>query len=239
MSASITPLRTDDPSLANRYLADQLPEAERLAFEQRMAADPAVLREVEATARFKAGLARLRESGELAEVLEPQRSRLPYLASAAAVALLAIGISLVRHEAGGPEIWVGTSPTLASRDGSLLPAGGQYTLLRLRSEGEVDLAIELPATRQLIELRVLPDSGDAASRYRARLARLGEAGAERDAVAIGGVATDGNGYLTLFVDSDGLRPGRYQLLVEEEPAAGGPVRAETFLIAVQAAGTDP
>ena len=59
----------DDPTRAGRYLAGQLPEAESAAYEAHFATDPEALAELEATARLKIGLQRLRSSGELSELL--------------------------------------------------------------------------------------------------------------------------------------------------------------------------
>ena len=55
----------DDRHVVARYLADQLSDQEREEFEAFCAGNPEVFGEIEATARFKAGLARLKESGEL------------------------------------------------------------------------------------------------------------------------------------------------------------------------------
>ncbi len=61
----------DDHHIVARYLADQLAEAEREAFEVYYLEHPEMLREIEATARFKAGLAQLQASGDLAALMKP------------------------------------------------------------------------------------------------------------------------------------------------------------------------
>jgi hypothetical protein len=55
----------DEQHVIARYLADQLTEPERDAFESYMDQDPDVIRDMEATARFKVALAILRERGLL------------------------------------------------------------------------------------------------------------------------------------------------------------------------------
>mgnify|MGYP003577986533 CR=1 FL=1 len=55
----------DDPGLASRYLAGQLSPAELQAYEQHLLENPDAVRELEATARMKVGLASLRDSGKL------------------------------------------------------------------------------------------------------------------------------------------------------------------------------
>jgi hypothetical protein len=59
-----------DPTQASRYLADQLTEAECAEYEARFIKDPEAIAELEATARFKIGLQRLRRSGELSALLD-------------------------------------------------------------------------------------------------------------------------------------------------------------------------
>src|SRR5256885_228405 len=59
----------DDPTRASRYLAGQLSEAECADYEAHFAADPEALAELEATARLKIGLQRLRRTGEISELL--------------------------------------------------------------------------------------------------------------------------------------------------------------------------
>jgi hypothetical protein len=240
MATSIEALSTSDPSLAGRYLADQLSEEERLAFEERMITDPAVLREVEATARFKAGLARLRDSGELPAVLAPQRPRIGYFAAAAAIALFAIGITLLLPEGGTTDPWMTASiKALTDRHGAVLPIDRQYTLLRVRSEGGADAVIELPVVRRAIELRVLPDSGESGSTYRVTVSRVDGAAAGQGSAEVTGLVPDGEGYLALFVDSASLRAGSYRLVVEDEMASGDAAAAGTFLIDMRSAGAAP
>ena len=85
----------DDHHIAARYLAEQLDEAEREAFEAYYLQHPDVLRDMEAAARLKTGLAQLRDAGELVQLLKPQpwyRDQ-RYLA-AAAVAAIAVGVGL-------------------------------------------------------------------------------------------------------------------------------------------------
>ena len=61
----------DDPTIASRYLAGQLTDAERAAYEAELEKDSKALRELEATARLKVGLERLRETGQLDDMLRP------------------------------------------------------------------------------------------------------------------------------------------------------------------------
>ena len=157
----ITSIQKNDPTVVNRYLADQLTDAERSAFEARLALDPDVLRELEATARLKAGLQKLRDTGQLDALVAEQRSRTPlFFSAAAAVAVLVLGISLLRWNAdGGAPMLAASISKLVDQSGSPLPIASTYAVFRKRADA-YDAEIELPASRQAIELRVLAvDSG--------------------------------------------------------------------------------
>lgn len=239
MAFSVTPLSTGDPTLASRYLADQLPDDERIAFEQRMLEDPALLREVEATVRFKAGLAIARDSGRLELAPRPHAWRPSHMAVAAMFALFAVGVLLWRSpQDAAPVPWVAASlQQLASARGDTLPATGEYVLLRRRS-GEPDMAIDLPAERGAIALRVLPDVSEPQSLHRVTLTRTSPDGAadQPSASASSQLRAGPGGYVTLFIDSASLQAGLYRLDVA--PVAGTSAR-ESFFIRFQAEGARP
>ena len=65
----------------------ELTDDEREAFEAYYLEHPDVVPELEAAARFKVGLMKLRDTGELSKLLQrEQRRQWPYFAAAAAVA---------------------------------------------------------------------------------------------------------------------------------------------------------
>lgn len=226
MSRPVTNLPTDDPTLANRYLADQLTDEERAAFEERMLSDPDVLREVEATARFKVGLAQARERGELEPLLVPERGRARYVAVAAILAVIAIGTSLWRDRVPPPAPLLATSLQQLADRGARISAGSQFTLQRTRSDDEVDARIPLPAQRAAIRLRVLPDAGVAGSSHDVSLRRVADGeGDDRAAATIPDLRADDAGYIEFFIDSATLRPGVYRLEVDAATPDAG-----TFLI---------
>ena len=229
MAGSSTPLSTGDPTLAARYLADQLSEAERLDFEQRMLEDPAVLREVEATARFKAGLAQARDSGRLSMAAPRSTGRLSHLAIAAAFALFAVGIALWRTpQDASLTPWIGNSLQQFAESGGLaMPATREYRVLRLRAGNDADALIDLPPGRRAIALRVVPDSSEPGSMYSMTLVPL-SGGATSQAAAGTAVEADPGGDLLLYVDSASLRVGLYRLDVA--PASAPATPAESFLI---------
>src|SRR5688572_1660911 len=145
----VSRLPTDDPTMANRYLADQLTEAERQELEARLVEDPGVLRELEATARFKLGLLKLRETGRLDELAAPRSWRRPpwLLNVAAAAAILLLGIGLLRWNMEPPPMIASELSSLLDSEGNRLPLSRAYAVMRKRGPA-YDAVIELPASQQ-------------------------------------------------------------------------------------------
>ena len=227
----------DDPTRAGRYLAGQLSEAESAAYEARFAADPEVLAELEATARLKIGLGRLRRDGELPELLAstaPSPNRTWMLAMAAGVAAAVIGISLWFPRTGPL-----AAPTLAStasvfkdHSGHSLSVLATTPLFRTRAQ-KYDAVIELPPERGAIRLRVLPSSAAEAARYQASLSRIKDDNSAEHGVTITGLqpSTD-DGFVDVYADSSLLTPGRYRLILTRESGGAGTAESDTFVIKV-------
>ena len=139
--------------------------------------DPEALAELEATARLKIGLQRLRSSGELSELIagpRPGRCQ-PYLdvGHGGRIAAAVIGVSLWFPRSGPI-----TSPVLASaasvfkdRNGHGLSVMATAPMFRTRAD-KYDAVIQLPAARGAIRLRVLPSNPSETARYQASLARI-------------------------------------------------------------------
>ena len=100
-----------------RYLADQLTDEEAHAFEAYVEAHPEVTRDIENISRMKAGLASLRQRGELAPLLVAERPRKPlwFLLAAAAAAVLVAVLVVPRYLGGGSNL-----PVLAASAQQLL-----------------------------------------------------------------------------------------------------------------------
>jgi len=228
----------DDPTRASRYLAGQLSEAECAAYEAHFATDPDALAELEATARLKIGLQRLRRTGELSELLASPPWRSPnrtwMLAMAAGVAAAVIGISIWFPRTGSV-----SSPMLAStasvfkdHNGHGLSVSTTAPLFRTRAE-KYDAVIELPATRGAIRLRVLPSNPSESARYQASLARLQEDNTAAQGVTIANLQpSSDDGFVDVFADSSLLTPGRYQLILTRETGGAGSGESDTFVIKV-------
>jgi hypothetical protein len=229
-----------DPVILNRYLADQLPEAERIDFEKRLTESPAMIEELEAVARLKVGLFSLHNSGDLERVLSARipRSRTPILALAASVAAVAIGITVWRG--GSPA----ASPVLGSSLASLVDAAGlqpsivaRHAVLRTRVDG-YDAIFERPqASGGALEIRVLPDVSAAPSseplRFHVELARVRDDATLESVAAVSGLEADPDGFVTVFASASRLTPGRYRLTVSPDAGTNESREEESFLIRVR------
>ena len=231
----------DDPTRASRYLAGQLSDAESATYEARFAEDPDALAELEATARLKIGLLRLRRDGELTELLASSRLQAPnrtwMLAMAAGIAAAVIGISLWFPRSGPI-----TAPLLASApsvfkdlEGHSLSVMATAPLFRTRAE-KYDAVIELPPERGAIKLRVLPSSPTEAAHYQAALSRIKDDDTADRAVTVTDLKPSADdGFVDVYADSSLLTPGRYRLILTRESAGSGTGESDTFVIKVNGA----
>jgi hypothetical protein len=202
----------DDPALANRYLAGQLSPTELQAYEQHLLEDPDAVRELEATARMKVGLASLRDGGHLERLLRaPTRTgwRWPALAAVAALVVLAIGLW---REAEIPRdtTLVAAANELMDRSGRPLTAGSSYALLRTRSSTS-DAVIELPPEPHAIELRVLPEA--VASVYSVALSQIRPDGSVIEIGSVSEIEARPDGFVHLYVDSSRLEVGPHLVVI--------------------------
>jgi hypothetical protein len=229
---SVSHMVRDDVTLANRYLAGQLTESERSALEAELTENPEVLRELEATARLKVGLEKLRERGELDALLQPPQSwRNPYLVSlAAGLGVLVIGAFLIRGamQGAGEQVLVATVSSLVDTSGNALPVARTFAVFRKRVE-DYDAVVDLPATRQAIEIRVLPETVASPPSYQVSLSRMREDETLEPVATVTDVRPGGDGFLSVFADSAALQAGRYRLTVS---GGGAAASRDTYLIKV-------
>jgi hypothetical protein len=229
----------DDPTRAGRYLAGQLSDAESAAYEAHFATDPEALAELEATARLKIGLQRLRSSGELSELVSGaatgSANRTWMLAMAAGIAAAVIGVSLWFPRSGPL-----TAPVLApaasvfkDHDGHGLSVMATAPMFRTRAE-KYDAVIELPATRGAIRLRVLPSNPANTARYQASLSRIADDNSTQRGVTLSDLQpSPDDGFVDIYADSSRLTPGRYQLILTRETGGAGNGDGDTFVIQVK------
>lgn len=223
----------DDATIASRYLGGQLSDSERRAYEQYIIENPDAVQELEATARMKVGLANLRETGRLEELLRPHPERMgrpAALAVAASIAMVAIGVALWRSAStpDGATLMAATA-LLTDQSGRPLAPGSSYALLRTRAP-DYDALVELPATPQAIELRVRPES--AAEAYRATLSRIHPDGSVVQIAAVSDLRTESDRFVRLYVDSSRLEPGPYLLVLSGQQSGAGEISTSAFRLKV-------
>jgi hypothetical protein len=224
----------DDNHIVARYLADQLSDTEREAFEAYYLAHPDVVQEMEVAARFKVGLAQLKESGELRQLLQPQpRFRQQHhLAMAAGIAAIAAGLLWFNNRPSSPEpLLVASATALVDGSGRPLPIFATYAILRTRSSS-YDADIELPQTAQAIALRVLPEVDSVPPRYRLSLSKIADDDSLREVAAIGGVAPDTDGFVPVYFNSANLTRGRYQLVLSGDVGTSAENEPSSFRIRI-------
>jgi hypothetical protein len=237
---TVTKLDTDDPTLVSRYLADQLSEAERTAFEAELVRRPERLQELEATARVKVGLMQLRKRGELEPLLRPARFvRAPIgIAVAAALTMFTVGVLLFRPGATpmmSPFMSSTMAPVIAAASSSLVDGDGRalnvstvHVMFRSRAEG-ADATIRHAPSPSAVQLRVLPAQAEP-PRYRATLSRLSDDGTATPVSSAENLQPAADGFVSVFADASRLQPGRYRLIVSAQKAASA--EGDSFLIRV-------
>ncbi|MCU0760524.1 MAG: hypothetical protein MUF07_15195 [Steroidobacteraceae bacterium] len=224
-----------------RYLAGRLSETEVRRFEAYWVENPDLIRDIEAAARLKSGLALLHERGELAGLMRASwwSGRMRLLVLAACAVLVVAGLATWRS-AQSPQgvLLAAAANALPGLDGAALPRGAVVTVMRLRSTGPADARLELPPAPRALELRVLPEvvpDGAAAPaatpprEYELSLVEVDAAGAELGSAATSRVPADADGFVSVFVDSRTLRAARYRLRLVPLDGAG----ATGFLLDVR------
>ena len=201
----------EDPGLASRYLAGQLSLRELQAYEQHLLENPDAVRELEATARVKVGLASLRNSGQLETLLQVPPAPLSLWPALAAAALIMIAVALWRGvDSPHDTTLVATAGELLDRSGRPLASGSSYALLRTRSSA-YDAVIELPPDPRAIELRVRPEVP--AHAHRVALSWLRPDGSVIQIGNVSELAAQPDGFVRLYVDSSRLEAGPYLLVI--------------------------
>jgi hypothetical protein len=215
-----------DPTLkVPRYLAGQLSPEEAHAFEEAYIRDPEIVADLDRTLRLKAGLAVLRDRGDLTALLqEDPQPRRRWLIGAAAATLVAavVGISFWRQP------WL-TESSHAARVLAVshpsMPVVGHYVLIRRRGvPGEISLPH--PSGRGLIEFTIVPSVFAPQERYAAQLARL-DASGKVPIDSIDSVSPSENREVRIYLDSGRLQRGDYELSLMPVSA---PAETDSFVL---------
>jgi hypothetical protein len=222
----------DDHHVVARYLADQLSDGEREAFEAYYVEHPGILPEMEAVARLKTGLRGLQARGQL-DALMKRFSRFQALRFLVAAAALLISVGLVFFLSRGPAqqpLLAATSGELHSREGDALPIVATHTILRTRGVAQA-ARIEIGEQPASVEMLVLPEYGSPQSRYRLSIATVDDDGRPTVIGELQRLAMTPEGFVRVFLNTARIVPGQYQLLLEEEIS-----NAPVSLFAVEVAG---
>ena len=230
----------DDHHVVARYLADRLTDGEREAFEAYYLEHPDVVQEMEAAARFKVGLMKLRDLGELNRLVQQhKRPQWHYLAAAAAIAALAVGVFLVidRSPATHP-ILAASIDALHGTDGGPPTLTREYAILRTRGSA-IDAEIQLPTFGAALELRVLPEFSARPERYRVRLFRMSADDSLQSVAELGGLAPEPDNFVSIFVDGARLQPGQYRLAIVGDPDTDARDKESAFILRMRRPLNDP
>lgn len=216
----------DDHNIVARYLADQLSDEERAAFEAYYLQHPEVVQEMEATARFKNGLFALQRKQALEPLLQTA-ARPPFnmrlAAALAAISITALLVTIAFNALETPTLGT-TVAEVSSRFGTPLQTSATYDLIRVRG-ASIDQRVVLPAEPSALRFRVLPD--DESSTYRVSLRRAQD---DREIETLESVSPDTEELVTVYVNSAKLSPGLYELVLT--PTTGTHGQALAFTIDV-------
>ena len=240
----MTHIRHIDPELVNRYLSGRLSRAQAEAFDAQLVHDTALLREMEATARLKLGLLKLRSTGQLDALIRspaPRARALPQahwlMAGTAAAAMLLLSVNAFRVHGGIASAIPGMLASVADRPGQPLTSQPlkivrTYALFRTRG-GAYDATIELPGKEQAFELRVMPDSGGQNALYRISLSRTDDV-VGNSPIVFGDLRPAADGFVSAVLDASRVRAGDY--IVQIEDTTSTTVSPETFTIRLTSVG---
>lgn len=233
---AVTKIGVEEFETANRYLSGRLSDAESADFESRLVQEPALVRDLEAVARFKVGLQILDERGELDAAMRGPHWSYRWLAVAAAIAVLAIGVLTFRtFEMPSQRSMLAAVPAaLTDRQGNVLPSAGSFTVLRKRVT-TADAVIDLPAPGRAIQVRVLPESAPSADGYRVSLWQQPSGADARELGSISQVMPASDGFLVVFMDTTALTQGEYLLVVSPTTEDARPDRGDVFRLSMNPA----
>jgi hypothetical protein len=233
---SVTKIDLQELERANRYLSGRLSDAECADFEKRLVREPDLVRDLEAIARFKVGLQVLHERGELEATTRAPHWSYRWVALAAAVAVLAIGVLTFRSfvAPSGPSMLAAVPSALTDRQGNILPSAGTFTVLRKRAT-TADVQIELPSSAGAIELRVLPETAPPADGYRVSLWQQSPGANAQRLGSVTHVSPAADGFLVVYMDTTAITEGEYLLVVASSSAEDRPDRGDVFRISMSPA----
>ncbi len=221
--------------LISRYLAGHLSANESEAFERALSEQPELRAETERFLKFKEGLARLHERGELDTLIHASAPHrwLPYAAAAATIVIAVLGGLFWFQLSSRAPTLVALSPSqLTARGHEAPPILGTYLLERTRG-GASATEVTLPLAPGAIELRIVPSSLASDIKYSVRVSRFGVSttSAIMGQIDTGFSAPDG--YVTVYLDSRQLTPGDYEVLLAPLTPKEATTESDHFVIRVR------
>jgi hypothetical protein len=200
------------------FIGGRLSEDECRAFEDRLARDPGLARELEQSLRIREGLQQLRTRGYIRRTRPigwNYRTWVPAALAAAAIAGVALFLWVPR--AAGPVSLLMASPGTHTAGDAAARVAAHFTFVSMRGGTTPDL--ELPSSG-LIEIRAAPGSHPTAERYRATLVRWDESGPARTLALLSDLPVGTDGYVHCYADATRLTPGNYVLRVQPDNDTG-------------------
>jgi hypothetical protein len=233
----------DDHHIVARYLANQLSDSDREAFEAYYLQNGEMMQELEAAARLKVGLMQLRDAGELDSLLQRRASRTPWLlALAAGVAVAAVGIALlVQRQPTVPVLLAGSASALLDASGRALPLSRLHTIERMRGAASVDRTIDLPSVPQAIGLQIAPEYEASPPRYQVELASMPAAGQGSEQIIAEADSLEPNaaGFVEVYLDSSRVQPGAYRITLSGDAGTSAANASSSFVVRFQASEPSP
>ena len=160
-----------------------------------------------------------------------KRPQWHYLAAAAAAigALAIAAFFIVDHAPAGRPILVAGFDGLRTYGDPQSLVIKQYAILRTLGS-PVDAEISLPASGEVLELRVLPEFTPRPLRYRVHLFRVSADDSLQSVAELGGLTPEADSFVSLFVDHTRLRPGQYRLAIAGDPDTDARAKENAFIL---------
>jgi hypothetical protein len=214
------------------FIVGRLSDNERRAFEDRLALDPALARELEQSLQMREGLQQLRRQGYLGKAAGRSQSFRIWVPVLLAAACAGLALFLWLSHVARPSSILMAS--LESRAADATPAvAAHFTFVSMRGGSTPEL--DLPSNG-LIEIRAAPSTRDPNRRYRVTLVRQPEGGAEQPVAALAGLAVSADGYVHCYADAARLVAGSYVLGIQSQSDTSGTLEVFPFKLRASVTG---
>jgi hypothetical protein len=214
------------------FIVGRLSDNDRRAFEDRLACEPALARELEQSLRMREGLQQLRTQGYLGKAAARSQSFRIWVPALLAAACAGLALFLWLSHVAGPSPILMAS--LESRASDATPSvAAHFTFVSVRSGSTPDL--DLPPSG-LIEIRAAPSTRENFSRYRVTLVRQQEGGVEQPVAALAGLAVSADGYVHCYAEAARLATGRYVLRIQSDSDTPGTPEVFPFKLRTSVTG---